>query len=123
MCKDAPAPDPQIGEAAKANAEIAKESLAFYKDVYTNELIPMQKENQALARRLIDKYVETQDKQNAFADEQNQYYKDTFQPVEKKMAEEAMNYDSDSNVNKRMGIAAAAVNQQYSNAEQHNART
>lgn len=123
MCKDAPAPDPLIGEAAKANAETAKEALAFYKDVYTNELIPMQKENQELARNLVNKYLETQDKQNAFADEQNAYYKETFQPVEKKMAEEAMTYDSDSNVKKRMGIAAASVNQQYSNAEQANARS
>lgn len=120
---DAPEPDPQIGEAAKANAEVAKESLAFYKDLYTNQLVPMQKENQALARSLIDKYIESQDKQNAFADKQNKYYEETFQPIEKKMAAEANTYDSAENVGKRMGIAAANANQQFSNAEQQSNRT
>lgn len=120
---DAPAPDPQLGEAAKANAEVAKESLAFYKDLYTNQLVPMQRENQNLARSLIDKYIESQDKQNAFADKQNAYYEQTFQPIEKQMAADAAGYDSNDNVNRRMGIAAANVNQQFSNAEQQNNRT
>ena len=123
MCKDAPQPDPAIGQAAAANAEIARESLAFYKDVYTNDLLPMQKENQALAKTLVDKFLDSQEKQAKFADEQNAYYESTFKPVEEKMAKEAMEYDGDENVNRRMGIAAANVNQQFSNAEQQNARS
>jgi hypothetical protein len=120
---DAPAPDPLIGEAAKMNAELAKESLAFYKDVYVDELIPMQRENQQLAKTLIDKYMSTMDKQSEFADKQNQYYESTFKPVEEKMAKEAMEYDSDANVNRRMGIASANVNQQFSNAREQNTRS
>ena len=83
----------------------------------------MQKENQALAKELVTKFLASQDKQSEFADKQNAYYESTFKPVEEKMAKEAMAYDSDENVNRRMGIAAANVNQQFSNAEQQTARS
>ena len=119
----APQPDPLIGEAARQNAQLAKESFAFYKDLYTNEILPLEKENQKINRQLVDRYMASMDKQEAFADEQKAYYKDTFQPVEKKMAEEAMGYDSDANVDRRMGIATANVNQEFSNAQQQTARS
>lgn len=118
----APTPDPLIGQAARANAETAKEALAWYKDLYTNELLPMQKEQQALGRNLIDRYLSTMDKQQEFADEQNAYYRSTFQPVEQQMVRDAMDYDSDANIRRRSGIAAANVQQQFSNAQQENAR-
>ena len=70
----APSPDPLIGQAARANAETAKEALAWYKDLSTNELLPMQKDQQALGRTLIDRYLANMDKQSQFADEQNAYW-------------------------------------------------
>jgi hypothetical protein len=122
MGGDAPAPDPLIGQSAQANAELAKESFAFYKDIYKNELLPLQKEQTELGRKLVDRFLATMDKQDQFADEQNQFYKGTFRPVEQKMAQEAMDYDSTDNVNRRMGIAGANVEQAYSQAAQDNAR-
>lgn len=122
MCKDAPSPDPLIGEAARANAEVAKEALSFYKDVYTNELLPLQKEQQALGRTLIDRYLASMDKQSEFADKQNAYYESTFQPVEQQMVRDAMDYDSDANIKRRSGIAGANVEQQFSQAVQENNR-
>lgn len=118
MCcdSDPPSPDPLIGEAAKANAEVAKEALAWYKQTYADSIKPMQEENQALSRKLIEGYLDNQETQNEFAQEQNQYYKQTFRPVEEKMVRDAMEYDSDANVERRSGIAAANVNQQFSNA-------
>ena len=83
----------------------------------------MQRENQALAKELVAKFLESQDKQSAFADKHNSYYESNFKPVEEKMSKEAMEYDGDENVNRRMGIAAANVNQQFSNAEQQTARS
>ena len=118
----APSPDPLIGQAARANAETAKEALAWYKDLYANELLPMQKDQQALGRTLIDRYLANMDKQSQFADEQNAYYNQTFKPVEQQMVRDAMEYDSDSNIRRRSGIAAANVEQQFSNAQQENAR-
>lgn len=119
---DAPEPDPLIGQAAKANAETAKEALAWYKDLYTNELLPMQKEQQALAKNLVDRYLGSMEKQQQFADKQNAYYESTFKPVEQQMVKDAMNYDSSENIARRQGIAAANVEQQFSNAQQENAR-
>ena len=118
----APSPDPLIGQAARANAETAKEALAWYKDLYTSELLPMQKEQQALGRSLIDRYLSNMDKQQDFADKQNAYYEQTFKPVEQQMVRDAMDYDSDANIRRRSGIAAANVEQQFSNAQQENAR-
>lgn len=118
----APAPDPQIGAAAAANAATAKEALAWYKDLYANELLPLQKEQQAMGRQLIDRYFASQDKQEAFADKQNAYYESTFKPLEQQVARDAMGYDSAQNIAKRSGIAGANVEQTYSEAQQENAR-
>ena len=116
MCGDAPSPDPLIGKAAQMNAEVAREALAFYKDIYARDLSPMQKENQDLSRELIKTATESQKKQTEFADDQNEYYKETFRPAEKQMVKDAMEYDSGANIDKRAGMAAANVNQQFSNA-------
>lgn len=124
MCDigEAPTPDPLIGEAAKANAEVAKEALSFYKDVYTNELLPMQKEQQTMGRTLIDRFLSNMDKQDRFADKQNAYYESTFQPIEQQVARDAMDYDSDANIDRRQGIAGASVQQAYGNALGESAR-
>jgi len=121
-CGDAPAPDPLIGQAARENAAVAREALAWYKDIYAKELLPMQKEQQALGRTLIDRYLANMEKQQNFAEQQNAYYESTFKPVEQQMARDAMNYDSAENIARRQGIATAAVGQQFSNAIQENAR-
>jgi hypothetical protein len=123
MCKDAPAPDPGIGEAAKANAEIARESLDFYKSVYETDIKPMQKKDQELREGLIGDMRSSMQQQQKFADDQNAYYKDTFQPVEKKMVQEAMGYDSDANIAQRRGIASASVNNAFSNARDQQSRS
>lgn len=116
MCSDAPKPDPMIGQAAQMNAEIAKEALDFYKDIYAKDLAPIQKENQALSKELTQTAIESQRKQSKFADEQNEYYKETFRPAEEQMVKDAMGYDSGANIDKRAGMAAANINQQFSNA-------
>ncbi len=113
---DAPAPDPKIGEAASANAAVAKESLDFYKTIYERDIAPAQKRDLDMREALINDTRSSLAQQKKFAEEQNEYYKSTFQPIEKQMAKEAMEYDSDANVNRRMGIASANVNQQFSNA-------
>lgn len=118
----APSPDPLIGQAAKANAQTAEEALNWYKDLYNNELLPMAKQNQALSTQLIGKYLSSMDKQQQFADEQNAYYNSTFKPLEQQMVRDAQNYDSQSNIDRRAGIAGANVEQAYSGAQQQNAR-
>lgn len=121
-CGDAPEPDPLIGQAARLNAETAKEALAWYKDLYADELLPMQKEQQKLASGLIDRYIASMDKQSQFADEQKAYYEGTFKPLEQQMAADAMNYDSAANIERRSGMAGANVRQAFSGAVQENNR-
>jgi len=118
----APAPDPLIGQAAKLNAETAAQALTWYKDVYTNELLPMQREQQDMTRTLVDRYLANMEKQQQFAEEQNAYYEKTFKPIEERMAKDAMEYDSEGNIQRRSGIASANVAQQFSNAQQETAR-
>jgi hypothetical protein len=123
MCKDAPGPDPAIGAAAAAQAALAKESLDFYKSIYETDIKPMQQKDQALREGLIGDMRTSMQQQQKFAEDQNKYYKDTFQPVEKKMVEEAMGYDSDENIAQRRGIAGASVNKAFSNARDQQSRS
>jgi hypothetical protein len=124
MCRKrrAPAQDPLIAQAAQQQAQLARESFDFYKNAYENHLLPMEQESHAMAQRLMAEQEAASAQQREFAQKQQAYYEEVFQPIERKMAEEAMNYDSNENVQRRMGIAAAAQNQQWSNATQQNAR-
>lgn len=119
---DAPEPDPLIGQAAKQNAELGKEALDFYKSVYETDLKPMQREQLDLAKGLVTDYLADRQTQRDFARDQQDYYKTTFQPVEQQMARDAMGYDSDANIARRQGIAAASTNQQFSNARDQGIR-
>lgn len=121
MCSDAPDTS-GINAAAKANSEIAKEALDFYKGIYASDIRPGQERQQALTQRLADDYLDTSATQKQFAADQNAYYKDTFQPVERQMVRDAMDYDSADNVRRVSGEAAANVNQQFSNVRGQSAR-
>lgn len=122
LCGSAPTPDPLIGQAAQLNADTAKEALAWYKDLYNKDLLPLQKDQADLSKKLVGKYLDTMDEQSLFAKEQNEYYKETFKPIEQQMAKDALGYDSSENIEKRAGIATANVEQQFSNAVAENNR-
>lgn len=108
--------------AAQLQYDLGKETLDFQKDYYKNTLAPMQERDLKLREDLQSELLPSLRQQRQFAQEQNDYYKNTFQPIEKQVAADAQGYDSDANVNRRMGIASAAVNQQFSNAQQQSAR-
>jgi len=118
----APAPDPQVGRAALMQAQLAKESYDFYKTTYQNDLLPMMQKDLALREELGTRQLDIMSRQQGQAEEQWKLYKDTYLPTEQKAVEDAMGYDSNENVDRRMGIASASVNQQFSNAAQQNAR-
>lgn len=121
MCSDAPDTS-GINAAALANSEIAKEALAFYKDIYASDIRPAQQYQQELASLLTEDYLDTSQQQKDFAAEQKAYYRDTFQPLERQVVRDATEYDSEENVARRSGMAAANVNQQFSNAAGQRAR-
>lgn len=119
---DAPEPDPLIGIAALNNAALSKESLDWYKQTYANDILPAQQKDAALREEITNATLASMKQQDQFAADQNQVYRDNFLPVEKQVASDAMGYDSNENVTRRMGIAAANTNQQFSNAEAQSAR-
>lgn len=119
----APAPDPAVGQAAKMQAQLAKESFDFYKTTYENDLKPMMQRDLELRQELQDRSLGIMDRQQNIADQQFSLYRDTYMPVEQRAAQDAMGYDSQENIDRRMGIAAANVNQQFSNAQQQTARS
>jgi hypothetical protein len=108
--------------AAELQFDLGKQTLDFQKEYYQNTLAPMQKRDLELREQLQGELLPSMRQQREFAQEQNEFYKDTFQPVERRMVQEAQEFDSDANVNRRMGIAAANVNQQFSNAQQQGSR-
>ena len=108
--------------AAKLQYDLGKETLDFQKEYYKDTLKPIQEADLKLRQDLQAELLPSLKQQREFAAEQNKYYKDTFQPVEKQMVQDATNYDSAENMNRRMGIASANVNQQFSNAQQQSAR-
>lgn len=107
---------------AQLQYDLGKETLDFQKDYYNNTLKPLQEKDMALREQLQSELLPSLRQQREQSAEQYKYYKEQYQPVEKQVAADAMGYDSDANVNRRMGIAAASLNQQFSNAQQQSAR-
>jgi len=111
-----PETDPLIGQSAKLSAETSKEYLEWYKKVYADEISPRQRRNDDLTESLVSDYLDTSSQNKRMASEQLARQKALFYPVEEKMVQEAMNYDSPERMERMAGQAAADVNQQFSNS-------
>jgi hypothetical protein len=107
--------------AAEQNA-LSRDQFDWNKEIYERDTAPMQRRQQEMQERIANDALARADKQDKLADEQKAYYDTTFKPIEQKVASEAMDYDSADNVGRRSGIAAANVNQQFSNARGQSAR-
>lgn len=101
--------------AAKVSAEVAREQLQFQKDVY-NQSRPQQARLEELAAQVAQQQIDIADENQKQANDQWDYYKGTFQPVEKQMVDEAMNYDSKARQEQMAGQATADVRSQMANA-------
>lgn len=108
--------------AAAEQNELSREQFEFNKEIYERDTAPMQRRQQEMQERIANDALARAAKQDTLADEQKAYYDTTFKPIEQKVASDAMGYDSDANVNRRSGMAAANVNQQFSNARGQSAR-
>lgn len=110
--------------AARVSAEVAREQLAFQKDVY-NKSLPQQARLEQLATDVANQQMQIADANQKQAEKQWNYYEGTFQPVEKKMVDEAMNYDSKARQEQQAGQATADVRSQMANvnAQQNRALT
>lgn len=121
MCKDSPAPDPNIGAAAQANAAIAQEALDFYKEVYA-EQAPMRERASETALQVADAQLASMQQNAALSKEYSDYQKETFRPLEEKLVAEAQAYDTPERREAEAGTAIADVGMQAELARQAQTR-
>lgn len=107
---DSPEPDPAIGDAARQNAEIGREALAFSRQQY-EEGKPRQAKMDALVDQVIGQQLRIGSKQEAAADDYVEYMKGTFRPIEQSLAKEAMEFDTEAKRAELAGKAGADVEQ------------
>lgn len=108
-------------KAAEINMGFAREQLSFEKQKYADSL-PQQNRLYDLANEVAKQQMDIAGQNQKQATEQWDYYKNTFQPVEQKMVDEANNYDSKARQEQQAGQATADVRTQMANANAQNNR-
>lgn len=112
-----PKPDPQIGAAALQNAEIARQQFELGKDQLMFEREQWAK-LEPLYTKMMEEAAAASSADRERSNEAWTFYNETFKPIEKRMASEAMSYDSPAEVARREGLAAATVQGQIENQRQ-----
>jgi len=108
VCSSSPKPDPAIGQAAKDNVALSREMIQYYRENDAKQA-PRQAALDALTTKLANQQIAT----SQFNDEQARALWDRYQttgvPIEDRVNNEAMQYDSQSNMDKAAGDAANDV--------------
>jgi len=115
MCCDSPsppAPDPNIGLAAQQNAEVAKELLAFNKQVYEGNK-PRQAALDELAKKVVNQQLGQSEQNAALAQDYADYMKGTFRPIEKSLAAVAETAGGAADQERLAAEAGADVSQAF----------
>ncbi len=113
---DPASPDPLIGQAALKNSETAAQALSWYQDIYTNDIAPRQEKLDKLNGKVTRGLLTDMEANREFAAEMRDEWRDTYRPVERQAAEDAMGYDSQDRIQRGMGMASANVKQAFSGA-------
>jgi hypothetical protein len=110
MCSDAP-DQSGVNAAAIANAEISKEALDFYKQVYA-EQAPARAEAAAVAKEVSQRQLESSKLNDEISKDYWDYQKNTFRPLEEGIVAEAQAYDTAERREAEAGTAVADVGMQ-----------
>ena len=123
MCADAPDMT-AMNTAAAANADIAKEALAWYKQQYADSA-PQRELAAKTANDVAQQQLATSKQNDAISNDYWNYQKNTFRPLEGKIIADAQNFNSEASQNEAAGKALADVEQQFGNeaAQQQRAMT
>jgi hypothetical protein len=100
----APAPDPQIGQAALMQAKTGEDWLTFSKEAFAVSK-ERQVEIDAITKRIGEQQIAQGDQQFKWAESDRDRYEKTFKPIEDEFIAEARNYGSEE---KQQEAAAAA---------------
>lgn len=96
-----PKPDPAIGQASKEMAAVARDQLAWEKDIY-GEMRPYLTDYYNLSNQATQQQMELAGKSADQADEYYNYMLGTFRPVERSLVDESM-------------VDSAAMQEEYAN--------
>lgn len=111
MCSDAPDMS-GVNRAAEANAEVGKLQLAFAKEEAVLNRA-RQAEFDPMFKKILQSSLQQQDLSAEQSAEQWKSYRDTWQPVEAKLAKQAMEFDTPQRREAEAAAAAADVGIQY----------
>ena len=109
---DPPKPDPAVGIAAAANAEISQEALAFNKQQW-EELRPWREWQFETSKQAASAALTTVDLQNKISADYWGYLKDTFRPLEEKIVADAKAYDTPERRELEAGKAVGEVSRAF----------
>jgi len=120
MCKDTP-DQSGINAAALANANLSKESLDWYKQIYA-ESAPDRAKAAATNETVSNAQLAALNSNTALSNDYAAYQKNTFRPMEQAIVSGAQNYDTQDRRDAEAGKAMADVTQGFGNARDQNTR-
>jgi hypothetical protein len=107
--------------AAAANERIAQQQMEMGREQFE-----WSKQNAASDRAMLqpifDQQMRLADTQEQRSNEQYQYWKDSYQPLEQKIVNDAANFNTDAERERMAGQAGADVEQAFGNQRAQNAR-
>lgn len=121
MCADAP-DNSGVNAAALANAQLSKESLAWYKEIYA-ESAPDRAKAAATNEKVSNAQLAALESNTALSNDYSNYAKTTFRPLEQGIVSDAQAYDTEARRDSEAGKAIADVNQGFSSAKEQSMRS
>ena len=109
----APSPDPNIGLAQQKLADLAGKQYDDFMSTVWPKMLEQTERQQANADEQTRISTETQARQNAIAEEQYQKYKETYQPLQDQLVQEAKDYSTAENQERLAAGALGDVKSQF----------
>lgn len=121
MCKQ-DAPDTSgMNAAAVANAEVARETLAWYREKDASDK-PMKQKLADVAYEVADQQLTSSKANDALAADYANYNKTTFRPLEEGIVADAQNYDTPEKRNAAATAATTGINKAFAQTNEATAR-
>ncbi len=109
-------PDPNIGMAALRNSEIAGEALDWYRDYTERVMAPLQREQAGLNRQVTQQQMAIAGDAAELARDDARYQRETFRPMERRLAEDAASFNTDAYRERQASLAGADVQSAFAAA-------
>ena len=117
----APAADPNVGNAALAQANLSKEQLDWAKQIYA-ETAPQRAASIARANQVSDAQLASMNQNTAIAKDYNDYAKGTFRPLEQGIVAASQTYDTQSRRDSEAAKGVADVESSFASQQAQQSR-